>query len=164
VQKSYNETFISILIQATNSIVRSQQSDKKEAFKNAVINTALGNNIKDETKELFIRYLDELIPSHLLLLSFLLNNEQLLCHKESYEDLYQEFNSKHPDKLNKDEFQMLFGDLSSRGLIRVSSDLQGYKDLSDTILFSDGSSNDFPRFIITSLGKDFIDFITIHDN
>ena len=84
-----NDTFVNVLIQASSIALRNHQKEKIEALKNAVINSALGINMREEFQLPFIRYIDELIPPHLLLLKYLYDNEPSISHSDSYECVFR---------------------------------------------------------------------------
>jgi len=69
---------------------------------------------------------------------------------------------EYPDYLSRDEFKMLLGDLTTRGLIRISSDIDDYEDIyvADNILVDNSTPKDLPKLIVTSIGKDFLAFIS----
>src|SRR6185503_115397 len=59
-----NEAFVTTLVQASDFAVRNHQGEKIQALRNAVVNSALGVNIDDDLQLTFIRYINELTPSH----------------------------------------------------------------------------------------------------
>src|SRR5688572_21693304 len=61
-----NEAFISAFVQASQAAIRAHQEEKLTSLRNAVLNSALGSEMEDDLHLTFIRFLDELTPSHLL--------------------------------------------------------------------------------------------------
>lgn len=53
-----NDEFQTVLIQATQAVIRSHQEEKISALYNAVINTAKGIDVSADLKQLFVRYVD----------------------------------------------------------------------------------------------------------
>ena len=68
---SNNEIFITTVMHATQAAIRNHQKVKLDSLRNAVINSALGINIDQDTQQMFLEYVDSLTPSHLKVLSFL---------------------------------------------------------------------------------------------
>ena len=61
---SGNEEFVTITMQATQVALRNHDTEKLEALKNAVINTALNNAPDDFYQRTFLHYIDILTPLH----------------------------------------------------------------------------------------------------
>ena len=141
--------------------MRNHQKEKLNALKNAVINSDIGTNLSEEFQILFTIYVDDLIPSHLVLLNFLAENEELISYKENYEQIYQEFEKQYSDLLSRDGFKMLFGDLTNRGFVRISDLFGDFEDLynMDVLTTEDSTREHLPKFIVTSIGKDFLSYI-----
>ncbi len=158
-----NEKFITVVTQTTRVAIQNHQKEKLTALRNTIINSALHKDIADDLQLIFIRFIDELTPSHLLLLKFFVEFESELIKLRSYSDLLKFVNShfEHSNDLARDEFLMLIGDLSTRGLIRVSQDIDDFDDIYKASLFLLHKTNDtLPRFLVTKIAKDFIDFIS----
>lgn len=68
---SENDEFITSLIYASQIALRNHQEEKIRALQNAVLNEALLINIEQDKRFMFIRFIDELTSSHLILLFFL---------------------------------------------------------------------------------------------
>ena len=64
-----NEQFITVLSEACFIAVRTHQKAKLEALRNAVLNSALLPNLDDDKQLMFVRWIGELTPSHLRILS-----------------------------------------------------------------------------------------------
>ncbi len=71
-----NDLFISIISQATTIALRSHQKEKLEALKSAITSSIISSSIEDDVQLSFIRFIDELTPSHVNLLRFLIDNEE----------------------------------------------------------------------------------------
>jgi len=156
-----DEKFITIVIQATTVAIRNHQQEKLLALRNAIVSSAVHPSVSEDVQLLFIRYIDELTPSHIKLLNFLINDAKDLGTLKSYTQLYELYSGKHPDPMPRDEFRMLFQDLSACGLIRISSDLGDFEDIYHANKLLLQSTNDeLPRVIITDVAKQFLDFIT----
>lgn len=62
--------------------------------------------------------------------------------------------------IDRNEFKFLFQDLVSRGLLRVSQDLDDYEDIYQVNSLVDEATNDnLPRIKITEMGSNILDYI-----
>lgn len=154
-----NETFITILMQASQAAMRSHQKEKIEALRNAVLNTALGINISQDFQILFTRYIDELTPSHLLVLNFFANYESELSNAKSYEYLFEEFTTKKAVNITRDEFKPLCQDLIARVLLRVSESIEDFEGLSKPDVVWANSPGEGPKLMVTDMGKELLQFV-----
>jgi hypothetical protein len=68
---SNNELFITAVAQATQVALRTHQAEKLNALKQAVIHSALPGSPDEDQQLIFLRFIEELTPSHLKLLAFL---------------------------------------------------------------------------------------------
>ncbi|MFZ2448787.1 MAG: hypothetical protein WAW37_20685 [Syntrophobacteraceae bacterium] len=66
----HNDTFIDIVMQASSAALRSSQKEKKEALRNAVLNSALGISVDESLQHLFLNLIDSFNQFHLLILKF----------------------------------------------------------------------------------------------
>jgi len=65
-----NEQFISAMIQATQSAIKTHAKEKLEALRNAVLNIALGHAPAEDLQAIFLNLVDSFTPVHLQLLRF----------------------------------------------------------------------------------------------
>jgi len=155
-----DEHFISILMQATTIAMRNHQAEKLKALKNAIINSAISSRPKEDLHLIFVRFIDELTPTHIKLLSFLAQEKMALKDLKSYPQLYSAFDKKHPHTLSHDEFKMICGDLEVRGLIRISQDIDDFEDIYQaSSLLLEETRDDLPRIIVTDVAVEFLWFI-----
>lgn len=131
------------------------------ALRNVIINSATSPDFSEDVQLLFVRYIDELTPSHLRLLHFLVSDAKDIGMLKSYTRFYELYSVKFPDAIPRDEFRMLVEDLSARGLVRISSDLEDFEDIYHADKFLRHSTNEnLPKVIITDVAKQFLNFIT----
>ncbi len=109
-----NEAFISVVMHASQAAVRNHQQKKIQALHNAVINSAIATDIETDLHLQLIRYIDDLSPSHLVLLQFLSDHEEQFASTSSYEHLYQSFITQDLLKVDREEFKLLCADLNAR--------------------------------------------------
>ncbi len=158
-----NELFITIVAQATTIAIRTHQKEKLIALKNVILNSASSPKTEEDLQLTFIRFVDELTPSHLYLLRSFINNEAEIKLLKSYPSIYQLASTNTPNFPSRDQFKMLLGDLSVRGLVHVSQDIDDFEDIYQaSSLLLEETNDDLPRLIVTDIAKMFIVFISGH--
>lgn len=68
-----NERFVSAVLQASPIAVKTHQTEKRRALRNAVLNVAKGPSIGDDKEAFFLRLVDAFTVTHLELLSLFKN-------------------------------------------------------------------------------------------
>ena len=68
---SHNEVFVTTLLNASAAALRTHQQEKLDALRAAVINAALPMAPDEHEQLMFIRFVEELTPLHLRMLSYL---------------------------------------------------------------------------------------------
>lgn len=160
-----DQRFITIVVHATTVAIRNHQQEKLIALRNAITNSAKHPDFNEDIELLFVRYIDELSPSHLKLLTFFVADAKNLTMLKSYSQLYQRFSVEHPNSMPRDEFRMLLQDLSVRGLIRISPDIDDFEDIYQaSALLLEGTPDNLPRAIVTDIARKFLDFITVDNH
>ena len=156
-----DERFITIMLQASTIAVRSHQREKLAALKNAILNSASGSDINEDLELIFVRFIEELMPIHLYLLKFFIDNENKLSLVQSYSEIHQLLISENKKVLSRDEFKMLIGELETRGLIWVSQDINDFEEIyqASTSLLEE-TNDDLPRVIVTDVAKKFMKYIS----
>ena len=154
-----DESFVTMFVQATQIAVRNHHKEKTEALRAAVSNSATAPDLRDDLHLSFIRYVDELSPSHIILLRVLLQRHPEVSSAKSYEDLYNACVGLLPFSPSRDVFKMLVLDLQTRGLIRISGDIDDFDDIyhADAII-TEETRDDLPRLLVTEVGRAFIEF------
>jgi hypothetical protein len=175
-----NDQFVSATLVATQGALKTHQREKLDAFKNAVLNVALGKDTNADRQGQFLTLVDRFTAAHLTLLRFFQDpaghferrrmpipsvtvGTNLLVYQlvsVALPELRQQFQSPAEDRSASvfQMFQALFDDLTSTKLIA----LQRVKDNEAWIV---------PRFtaqpipypvnpVTTHLGDDFLAFIT----
>ena len=151
-----DDTFQSVLLQASWAAVRNHQAEKLTALRIAVQNSAIAS---DDTQLLFVRFVDELTPTHLLVLNFFVKREKEVAHLESYQQVIEAFSASCEQKLNPFLFRMVCEDLKVRGLVRISEDIHDLPGVyTEPKIVIEGSSKD-PKVIVTDFGKSFVAFV-----
>ncbi len=152
--------FISIVMHASTIAMRSYQKEKLTALRNAIINSIEIDNFKEDLQFIFIRFIDELTPTHILLLSFFVKNGSGMTDIESYSRIYDWFEHLHPN-ISKEIFRLMCNDLTSRGLIRISQDLGDFDDIyQSSNLMLEETKDDLPRVVVPEIAGQFLAFIS----
>ena len=156
-----NEAFISVLVQASQVAVRNHQREKIQALRQAVCNSAVSVKIEEALQLLFVRFIDELTPSHLSLLRFFRDSETEFQNVESYEQLFQSFCAGNvEDTVTRDEFRLFSEELKTRNLIRISANVDDFSGVgSNTYIVTEGSSAG-PMLLVTDIGRKLLAFIS----
>lgn len=156
-----DEAFISVLVQSSQVAVRNHQREKIEALRQAVCNSAGGVDIEEDLQLLFVRFIDELTPSHLALLRFFDGREAEFRNVESYEQLFQTFCAGNAEAtVTRDEFRLFSEELKTRNLIRISANVDDFSGVgSNTYIVTEGSSAG-PMLLVTEIGKKLLAFIS----
>jgi hypothetical protein len=134
-----NEQFVSATLQATQAALRTHQSEKLAALRNAVMNVAVGKAPLEDLQLVFLNLVDSFTPAHLKILDFF----------------------QHPDNTARDEFRrqrdltdQVVRDLNDRGLI---NDTRPYaarnRDDSESLIYY--------QWDVTNLGNQFLAFVKL---
>jgi hypothetical protein len=68
-----NESFLTVVLQATSIALRNHQKEKLEALRNAIVNSVWPNAPDDDLKLMFINFIDSFTLTHLVILDFIDN-------------------------------------------------------------------------------------------
>jgi hypothetical protein len=132
-----NEQFVSAVLQATQAAVRTHQEEKIEALRNAVLNVAIGIDLSQDLRAIFLSFIDTFAPSHMRMLRFLQNRVSAPL----------DFDPRRERAFS----DQLINDLNNRGLLK---DGRAYaaRGRDDSALI-DGS------WEVSAMGKQFLQFI-----
>ena len=133
-----SKEFVSATLQATQAAIRTHQSEKLEALRNAVMNVALSKGPSEDLQLMFLNLVDTFTPIHLQILAGIqCGNRATLEHLRN----------------RRDETDQAICDLRDRGLI---TDPRPYaarnRDSPDALIYYDWD--------VTNMGKQFLEFIT----
>jgi hypothetical protein len=107
-----NEQFFSTYLHASLIAVRSHQSEKLEALRNAVLNSALQGAPDENRQQVFLNWVEELTPLHLRVLAY------LLPAREYNKKLVEAVADAFPESKPVDLANVIVDDLAARHLIR----------------------------------------------
>jgi sulfur relay (sulfurtransferase) DsrC/TusE family protein len=158
---SQDENFITTVMHASQVAIRNHHKEKLKALRNVVVEAAISPSPEDNLDIVFIRYIDELTPRHFRLLKFFADNEQDINHAKSYDELHKASLTIGREKGDSpEEFKFFSTDLTARGLLRISRDIDDLTGTyrADAILLESTDDN-LPTLVVTSIGKSFLRLI-----
>lgn len=150
-----NEGFISSVTQAAQAAMKTSSMEKREALRNAVLNSALPGSPDDSLRHIFIQFVDDLTEWHLRMLK--------LFHDPA--DWFQKNNRTKPGLIVgslKNVLIAAYPELESRRAFYdlVASELDAKKLLDVGSLHATSSGNGMWVKRTTELGDKFLAFIS----
>lgn len=123
-----NPEFISVLTRASRLAILTHQEEKLEAFRNAILNTAIPTTPDEALREMFLNWIDSFTVWHIRILQLFVGPEKWfkehnLTFPESHfgGSLEGVVLTAFPDLKDKPEFlDQVWKDLQSRGLLDIS--------------------------------------------
>jgi len=156
-----NEAFASIVLQATYVAIRNHHEEKRRALASSIYNAGAAIDIETDLQLTFVRYIDELSPSHIVLLRAINDRYSEIAPLKSYENLYQLLRTNLTNSPTHDVFKMMCLELQGRGLIRISQDIEEFSGIYEaSALLLEQTRDDLPRVIISEVGQQFLKFIS----
>jgi len=127
---SGREEFVSAVLQASQSAIRTQHKEKLDALRNAVLNIAIGRTPDEDEQAMFLGYIDALSTWHIRLLRFLENPAKLAAERQvrtdytiggSMSDLLEQV---YPElRGRRDFYDQIMRDLRVRGFLNSGEDV-----------------------------------------
>jgi hypothetical protein len=148
-----------VLLQASWVAVRNHQHEKLNCLRNAVLNSARQCSVPEDIRLLFIRYVDELTSTHLVILRFFINNESEVAHFDSLEKVYSAFLESVEVQVSRELFKLALEDLRTRLLLWGSQHLIDFPGIYTESALLDEDQSQAPRIRVTTLGRQFFDFV-----
>jgi hypothetical protein len=156
-----HEEFSTMVIQATVVVLRNHHKEKREALRNAIVNAALSEQDASDLHLAFVRFVDELSPTHVSLLKVIRAREQQIAPLKSYIEIYDLLSEEVLGKVSTDVFKMLCLELEARGLIRISSGIEDFPGMYEAeVIITEQTKDDQPRLKISEIGHQFLKFIS----
>jgi hypothetical protein len=155
---SKSDEFTCLFLAATQAAVRTARREKMDMLAAAVEQSASGTEIPYDIQMMFVRFVDELTPSHFTLLTFLADHTAALADVDSYTKLHSLVYGDAPNLPTEMEFKLLCNDLASRVLARFSAGLEDFGGLSgDDVVVSGERGGVY--VVVTHLGHSILEFI-----
>ena len=159
-----NEEFITLLIHATQSALKTHLDLKRHMIKRALINSVLIESAFDE-KELYLNLLDRLTPSHVDILLLIEREKQSTATVEYAQHFHENMRGrKDPTALSIETLPFLafLGDLQQAGLIVASIGfvvMDADVDQPKFMVYEDSNMSGLPRMDVSDLAHRFLRFI-----
>ncbi|WP_344730227.1 hypothetical protein [Corallibacter vietnamensis] len=120
-----NDEFVTFLIEASQIAFKTHQTEKLYYLQNSIGNY-FDNQLEFDKKHSFLRIIDELTPTHFIILSYISLNENYIAGSiKGYESLLEHYLKNNP-KIDKYYFRKCVRDLENVSLIRISGDFHDY--------------------------------------
>ena len=147
-----NEGFLSILVQAARVATHNHRKEKLRLLQDAIISAAISHGSGSDSQQMFVRYIDELTPEHVILLSFLneSRSSDWVRHVQDYEALHLKAVEGMGFNHGKPLFALWCEDLKVRWLIRISdqvNEFPGIHSPNSMVLMATGNPD--PRVLVT---------------
>jgi hypothetical protein len=155
-----DEGFATMIIQATVVVLRNHHQEKREALRNAIVNAALSTQGATDIHLAFVRFVDELSPAHVRLLRAIKYREGEIAPLKSYPEIYHLISKDALGQPTTDLFKMYCLELESRGLIRISPDIDDFPGIYEASAWVSGGGVDLPRICLSEVGANFLAFIS----
>ncbi len=156
-----NEAFVSMVLQATYVAIRNHHEEKRRALANCIFNAGIASDIETDLQLAFVRYVDELSPSHVILLRAIRDRYSEIATLKSYETLYRLLSKNLAKPPTHDVFKMMCLELQGRGLIRISQYIEDFTGIFEaTAIVTEDTRDDLSRVIISEVGQQFLAFIS----
>ncbi|MCB2199041.1 hypothetical protein KQI63_06520 [bacterium] len=161
---STDEEFITILIKANFIAWQDQRKEKREALRNAALNSAKGIDIDPDFQQQFLRWIDELTVSHIQILQYLYRNMDKFLQVNSFEGIRIKFQKDTGSGIKANEITLLIQDLDRRDLIEISSEIDDQRVVRKKVPENTGrvitrEIQERPKMKTTRIGLDFLRFI-----
>jgi hypothetical protein len=157
-QLENNERFVSFLFQTTILALKHHQKEKINSLRYALISSSNPNGIEEDVAFQFLRYVDELTPSHLHLLACFNKHIGQFARFENLEQVYGKFSELSSLQTDRTTFRSFLHDLDARFLIRIG-DLEDLPEFASKNSFMLAEPSSTKQLEVTSLGQAFLNFI-----
>jgi hypothetical protein len=121
--------------------------------------SAIGTDMSADLQLLFVRFVDELTPTHFALLGFLAANGDAVAEIETYEALRMFFLSHVTAVPTQEEFKLFCNDLGSRVLVRFSDAIEEFDGIAERELLATEASGRVTKVLVTDLGRALLRFV-----
>jgi hypothetical protein len=166
---SNNESFLTVVLQATSIALRNHQKEKLEALRNAIINSVLPNAPDESLQLMFLNFIDNFTPCHLIMMDFI-DSPKKWCRKNhiTISEAMNRFRYNDIEQNNSDILEEIFPEIRNNSYIYE----QALEDITakGLLISSDGGQKvsgvgihilDLHKSAVSlsNTGKQFIDFI-----
>lgn len=157
-----DEAFVSFVLQATPIALRTHRTEKVRALKSALVSVGAAVGIDEDVASQFLRYIDELTPSHLRILQVVQDSSEQFSCVTTMERAIERLGpvvSHAPVGGLRLILRTYLHDLNARGLVNAS-DLQELPEFESRAGYLMVEESDRTPLQVTELGRSFLCFIT----
>ncbi len=148
-----DDEFVTFLIETSQLAFKTHQEKKLEYLRNSISNY-FSVQIDFDKKHSFIRLIDDLTPTHINILQFILYNENhIIEHVNDFSALLSLYHEKE-STVDKFHFRKFVRDLHNVSLIRISGDFGDF--IGGGGFATDESA---PSIKMLDFGKEFLEFV-----
>lgn len=153
-----DERFISILYRTTESALKTHQEEKLTALRAALVSSVELSTTPDDTAFQFLRYIDELTPTHINLLALFSLTAKEGNQYGSLEQAYAAASTRTNNQVDRAIFRAFLQDLDSRFLVQIgdAKDFQEYASNTQYLTFESSKGRPLE---ITAFGLSFLKFV-----
>jgi hypothetical protein len=155
-----DESFTSVLIQASVVAMKNHQAEKLAALRAAVVNAATGNGPSDDEQLMFLRFVDELSARHLSVLAMVSRYEEEIGKLISYDEVFKFFVSKDPSISDREVLLYILAELRDRRLIHFQTNEVVDADDGYFGVVDPGDPKNTRRILAMDWGRRFLAFVT----
>ena len=157
-----DERFVSFLMQATLIALRNHQEEKISALKAALTASTGTSCFSEDEGFVFLRYVDELTPTHLRILAHLSTQKEHLELAAKLDDIYT-LVATDVANLDRTLFRICLRDLASRSLV-VFDDIDDFPEYDTKREFVVTEASGKRPLTVTEAGTRFLAFIALGPN
>ena len=157
-----DDRFMSFLYVATSIAIKTHQDSKLGALRNSLAKSVSCSQINEDVGRQFLRYIDELTPTHLMLLQTLEKHEARYATFTLLAEVVDAIGADIGSQLDRDATRAFLHDLDARFLIRFG-DLEELTEYATKVSVELREESSVRGIEVTALGRSFLSFI-YHDN
>ena len=157
-QLQNDERFISFLYQSTILALKNHQQEKIRCLRSALVSVASPKAVTEDIAFQFLRYVDELTPSHLKILDCIHTHIGQFARLESLDQVFGSYTKLSSLMIERIAFRSFLQDLDGRFLIRIG-DVEELPEFASNASYIEDEASLRKRLEVTSLGRTFLEFI-----
>lgn len=158
-QLAKDERFLSFLMQTTLSALRSHQNEKLTALREALAAACDASRFSEDEAFVYLRYVDELTPTHVALLASVRTNRPNLADLTSLESIFELVSAKGLT-IERMLFRTCLRDLSLRSLVAFD-DIEDFHEYETRRVYRVTESSANRPLTITETGNRFLSFVAL---
>ena len=153
-----DERFISFLYQSTIVALKNHQHEKIRSLRAALVSAASPNAIAEDVAFQFLRYVDELTPSHINILHCLQREILVFASLDNLQQVYENYSKLCSLQIERIAFRSFLHDLDARFLIHIG-DTEDLPEFASKASYFAIETSSMKRLEVTSFGRNFLEFI-----